>query len=199
MKKISFILVLFMSIFLTACIGSEIGLKEEDLAKINIDATTTFDESKVSKKVKDIVDKNFKKNKKYLIPEKDTVFKISVSSDAKVSQETKGTLGNIGVTFLNEEYETKEDALDFAYSFAISPVSEDFSPKYLYHMYSQEYSVELYEIEGLDLVMNATDGDELVAEFTGKDNVFYVITVKSRFNPDERIYILNKILENMEK
>lgn len=197
MKKIILILTLLSSLFLTACMSPNLGPSDEELEKVSLDPTIEYDETKVDGQIKEEIDTKLKPEKEYSIPEKSPVFKLKLSKNINVTQESQGNLGNIVVKNEEKDGESLKAKGDFVFS--IIPFTEDYSPKAFYYMYSQAYPVELVKIDGIELAMHSQENEEFIAEFIAKDENYYVITIQSKFNIHENIYLINKIKENLEK
>lgn len=197
MKKIILILTLLSSLFLTACMSPNLGPSDEELEKVSLDPTIEYDETKVDAQIKEEIDRKLKPEKEYSIPEENPVFKLKLSKNINVTQESQGNLGNIVVKNEEKDGESLKAKGDFVFS--IIPFTEDYSPKAFYYMYSQAYPVELVKIDGIELAMHSQENEEFIAEFIAKDENYYVITIQSKFNIHENIYLINKIKENLEK
>lgn len=197
MKKIILILTLLSSLFLTACMSPNLGPSDEELEKVSLDPTIEYDETKVDAQIKEEIDRKLKPEKEYSIPEENPVFKLKLSNEINVTQENQGNLGNIVVKNEEKVGESLNAKGDFVFS--IIPFTEDYSPKAFYYMYSQAYPVELVKIDGMELAMHSQENGEFIAEFIAKDENYYVITIQSKFNIHENIYLINKIKENLEK
>ena len=197
MKKIILILTLLSSLFLTACMSPNLGPSDEELEKVSLDPTIEYDETKVDAQIKEEIDRKLKPEKEYSIPEENPVFKLKLSNEINVTQENQGNLGNIVVKNEEKVGESLNAKGDFVFS--IIPFTEDYSPKAFYYMYSQAYPVELVKVDDMELAMHSQENEEFIAEFIAKDENYYVITIQSKFNIHENIYLINKIKENLEK
>ncbi|WP_409482494.1 hypothetical protein P5008_07890 [Helcococcus ovis] len=185
--KYKILSIIFLVFLMVGCMPQNKPKKE--VKKIDFSKAMTFDDSKVSKDFKSIVDADFAKDKEYIIPKKDEkLYSLKVSKDAKVSHEEGDS--NIAVTFKHSQNE---------YVVTIIPVAEEFEPNAFYSMYSEFGGSQLYKMDGLDLLMYSSETREMVGEFKAKNNGYYVITIKSNFNVDENGYIMKKIIENLDK
>lgn len=197
MKKLILLIVILSGLILTGCSEPDLAPSEEELAKVSLDPTIKYDETKVSEKAKEVIDMRLKPDKEYSIPEENPIFKLKLSKELKVTQGNQGESGYIAAKYEPKQGENVDERTDFVIS--IIPFVDDYSPKAFYYMYSQSYPAELVKIEGMELTMHSNESGEFIAEFLGKDKKYYVITIKSKLNIHENIYLINKLVENLEK
>lgn len=198
MKKIKLLIIPILTIILTACSSLDVGPDKEELEKINLEPTATYSEENVRDVIKEIADKNLKKEVKYNIPENNPSFSISFPKDLEVNKGSSKDVGGIGITFENKEFEENKEDVNYYYQISIMQVDKEITPKYLYYIYNDSQEVDIIDIEGLDLTMHTKDGYEIVGEYISKDEKNYVITIKSKFNRDESIYIMKRLVDNIE-
>lgn len=162
---------------------------EKEVKKVDFSKANTFNKNNLSENFKNMINLDFTKEKEYIVPKKDEkLYSIKVSNKAQVSHEEGDN--NIALTFNHPQNE---------YVITIIPVLEEFEPNAFYSMYSEFGGSKLYKMDGLELLMYSDETKEMVGEFKARNNGYYVITVKSNFNVDENGYIMEKIVENLEK
>ncbi|EHR32675.1 hypothetical protein ACWOAQ_08800 [Helcococcus kunzii] len=197
MKKLILLIVLLSGLIFTGCKAPDLTPPKEELDKVSLEPTIKYDETKVSDKAKELIDKRLSPDKEYSVPEENPIFKLKLSKDLKVTQGKQGDSGYIAARYEAKEGEKVDEQNDFVLS--IIPFDDDYSPKAFYYMYSETYPADIAKIEGMELAMFSTETGEFISEFLGKDKKYYVITIKSKMNIHENIYLMNKLIENFEK